>query len=72
MRLEWRITQDVVELSLIPETQMDKLTMEGLGNVETAKVKRNGTLTFIMELPKTTVSKPQLIRPADDVRDNMG
>ena len=71
MKTKWNIDDDQAVLECVPETLTDKSIMEGLGNVTTAIVKRNGTLSFIMDLPKEALAKPKIPRPADDVRDTL-
>lgn len=71
MRVVWLIDQDQAKLELIPETMTDKAILDGLGNAQTAHVKRNGNLTFVIDLPKQPVVKPPIPRPADEVRDQL-
>ena len=70
MKLTWTITDETARLELSPETVTDKAIIEGLGNAQTATVKRNGVLSFTVELPKQAVAKPIIERPADAVRDS--
>ena len=70
MKLAWTITDETAQLTLTPETVTDKAVIEGLGNVQTASVKKNGVLAFVMELPRQAVAKPIIERPADAVRDS--
>lgn len=71
MKQKWTSDLDnsTVELECIPETVLDARQIEGLGTVEVAKVRRNGTLKVIFEVPKTPIQKPTTPRGADDVRD---
>lgn len=69
MKLSWSIDTEHATLVLEPETSMDKAIIDGIGNMQTASVKRNGTLTFILELPKTIIAKPTIERKSDEVRD---
>ena len=71
MKQQSLITEDRVTIELIPTELIDKALIDGLDGVTTALVKRNGTLVFIMDLPKRPISKPIAARPADEVRDNM-
>lgn len=70
MKLAWTITDETAQLTLTPETVTDKAVIEGLGNVQSAAVKKNGVLAFVMDLPKLPVAKPIIERPADAVRDS--
>lgn len=69
MKLSWSIDTEHATLVLEPETAMDRAIIDGMGNVQTATVKRNGTLTFVLDLPKQVIAKPTIPRPADEVRD---
>ena len=69
MRLSWSIDTEHATLVLEPETAMDKAIIDGMGNVQTAAVKRNGTLTFVLDLPKAMIAKPTIERKSDEVRD---
>lgn len=71
MKTKWTIDDEQAHLECSPETVTDKAIMEGLGNVTSATVKRNGTLTFIIDLPRQQLSKPTVARPSDEVRDNL-
>ena len=70
MKLAWTITDETAQLTLKPETITDQAILDGLGNVQTATVKKNGNLTLTMDLPKLPVAKPIIERPADAVRDS--
>ena len=71
MRISWTIDADQARLELTPETITDKAILDGLGNAQTAQVKRNGTLQFLIELPKQPLAKPLIPRPGDEVRDQL-
>lgn len=71
MKCIWTIDDNQARLELTAETITDKAIMDGLGNAQSATVKRNGTLSFTIELPKQPVVKPTLPRPADEVRDQL-
>jgi hypothetical protein len=71
VKVVWMIDSDQARCELTPETITDKAIIDGLGNAQTASVKRNGNLTFILELPKQPVIKPPMDRPRDEVRDQL-
>lgn len=69
MKLSWSIDTEHATLVLEPETAMDKAIIDGIGNVQTATVKHNGGLTFVLDLPQQPIIKPTIPRPSDQVRD---
>lgn len=69
MNLSWRIDEKNAIIILEPATTTDRAILEALGNVQIATVKKNGLLTFTMELPNQPLVKPIVERPADQVRD---
>lgn len=69
MKTIWSIDGNQARMELVPETMMDRALLDGLGNITSATVKKNGTFVFLMELPSQAVAKPTLPRGADEVRD---
>ena len=71
MKCIWTIDDNQARLELTAETITDKAIMDGIGNAQSATVRRNGTLSFTIDLPKQPVVKPPIPRPADEVRDQL-
>lgn len=57
MKVTVLIDEKHAHYSLIPETNVDKTFLEIIGSVQTAAVKRNGTVTFSVELQRTELGK---------------
>ena len=60
----------LITVELQMETVTDKLVHDSATGVTVADVKKNGTLQFIMKVPKQPLPKPLQDRGKDDVRDS--
>jgi hypothetical protein len=51
MKVKWTLEEGRATIELLPETMIEKMMLDGLSSIQTAQVKVNGALQFIMLIP---------------------
>ena len=69
MTHEFKVESERVTVTMIPDTALDRAVIEGIGTAQTATIRKNGVLTFVIDVPRAPIAKPSTPRPADEVRD---